>query len=107
MTILGSPLKCFLVEKDKDWKIMTANLAFKELAGAKDIEQIKGLTDYELPWAEYAHLYLPHHLDALVGEIYSTILPGKNHGGDIHLYIHTRIGKKDVQGNISSVLTHF
>ena len=107
MSILGAPLKCFLVEKDKDWKIITANSAFKELAGAKDIEQIKGLSDYELPWSEYTHLYLPHHIDALAGEIYSSILPVKNYAGDINLYMHTRIGKKDAEGNISSLLNHF
>lgn len=104
--LLDSQLIGIISEKDKDSRITKCNDVFLEYAGLKSDNTILGLTDYDLPWAKHADIYRRHELDTIEGNNHSIIYPLIDSSGKKRLFLHTKIGKQDDHGNITTILCH-
>ena len=103
-----SRLTGLFCEKNTDLVITKCNNTYLKYANVKSDNQILGLTDYELPWADNADVYQKHDLDALYGNHYSTIIPqrlllGTNKISTDLLILHTKFQKRDATGKVIGI----
>ena len=104
MVDLRSRMTGIISEKDTDLKVTACNEVFVQYAGVPSDRYIIGFDDYDFAWHDYAGLYAVHELDVLRGENYSTVIPLTDADGNEAIFLHTKVGKKDADGNIIGIL---
>ena len=102
---IESCLSVSYVEKDVNLIITKCNSILAKYLGFKSKEDVIGKTDFDLCLADHAPEYRKHDMDALSGIHYTTIIPVKNYNGDLLLFNHTKISKKDNKGNINGLIS--
>ena len=93
----------FCFWKDTDLVFQEANIQLAEAAGFRSPEQIQGVIDDNLPWAEYMHIYNADDREAIEGGVVTRLEPLSLADGNT---IWTRVIKQphlDVDGNIIGV----
>jgi DNA-binding CsgD family transcriptional regulator len=90
-------------EKDLDFKIIDCDTNFLSIAGMSTKDDILGLSDMDLPWAEYTSVYQAQEKDAILGNHYTIIVPSKISTGETRLFLNTKIQRTDSCGNVISI----
>lgn len=60
--------------KDLNHRFVASNINFMQFSGV-DPQSLVGLSDLDMPWAEYADIYKEHEADILSGHNYSVLEP--------------------------------
>lgn len=95
-----------LGEKNTNSVIISCNDVVLKYAGVNNDNKVIGLTDYEMPWCDYAPVYRMHELDALSGKHYSAIIPMIDHTQTELIFLHTKMRKCDASGNVIGIQCH-
>lgn len=94
------------VEKDKCLRFLHCNEGFLHITGLSAEDQALGLTDKDVIWQPYNHIYEKHDLDALEGKIYSNIIPVIDWRGKNLVFINTKIQNINSEGKVVGVISH-
>lgn len=87
-------------------EIIECNSGFLHYTGFKNDNKLLGLTDFDLPWQEFAPIYRQHELDALAGKVYQAIHPSKDFQGREILTFNTVQPIKNKNHKIVKLLTY-
>jgi DNA-binding CsgD family transcriptional regulator len=68
-------LPCYVYLRDLENHIIGGNIKTLQLAGAKKIEALECLSDFDAPWCEYSDNYIKHDKDTLSGLHYRQLDP--------------------------------
>lgn len=92
--------------KDRNHRILQCSQATVECAGYKNANKIIGLTDFDLPWQQYAETYHQHEEEIFNGDSYSTLIPLKDHAGNNNVFLHTKYCEYDKNGKFTRLACH-
>ena len=95
-----------LVNKSIDLSITYCNDTFLRYSGLASEEEALGLTDYDLPWHNYADIYYKHELDALAGKEYSAIIPFKDHKGNEYIFLNNKAPRRNQDDKIIGTVSY-
>ncbi|MCG9681552.1 LuxR C-terminal-related transcriptional regulator [Vibrio sp. Isolate23] len=92
--------------KDKEHRFVACNSQFLKMSGFSSVEDILGLTDFDMPWKEYSEIYQAHERDILSGSQYDLFEPIIDSKGKKHnLHIRKKI-IEDSKGEIAGIIAH-
>jgi DNA-binding CsgD family transcriptional regulator len=91
-----------IVEKDKESRILGCNHVFLEYAGLTHVDQVLGLTDHDLIWAEYADVFHQHEAAVRAGNDHSIVFPSKTTLG-LQIFLHSKTANYNSLNEVTGV----
>ena len=93
--------------KDRDLRYVGCNRPFAADAGLTEVEQVAGLSDFDMPWKESSAQLI--NLDAQVMRTREPLVSQEEslrmQDGSLHWLCITKVPLSDAQGNVTGVLT--
>lgn len=87
-----------LTFKNRHHEIIECSDDLVRCAGVKSDDGLLGKTDFDLPWQDYAELYLEHEKAIFSGNIYSSLIPLNDHSGHTNIFLHNKYCEFDETG---------
>ncbi|MFA6060557.1 MAG: helix-turn-helix transcriptional regulator [Taibaiella sp.] len=96
-------LPCYVYLRDVNNHIIGGNKKTMQLAGVREADDLKYLSDFDAPWCEYADNYLKHDKDTLSGINYRQLDPVMSADG-FKVLMAEKTVLYDEEGNFSAIL---
>ncbi len=99
-------IPCCIFWKDKEGKFLGANKKFAHYAGFKDVKNVIGKTDYDMPWHKYARGYQQDDkeiLDSKLPKLHYEELHKDAHGNEF-LVVASKVPLIEKDNNVYGIL---